>query len=60
MLDYATKKEQCLITTTQLLCFYLCWLQNNKIIDDFVEQLISTNGIFNYYNNWEKYIDEIN
>lgn len=60
MLDYAIKKEQCLITTTQLLCFYLCWLQNNEIIDDFVEKLLATNGIFNYYNNWEKFIDEIN
>jgi len=59
MLDYAIKKEQCLITTTQLLCFYLHWLENNKILDKFIKKIIITNGIFNDYNNWEKYIEEI-
>ena len=59
MIDYATKKEQCLITTTQLVCFYLCWLNNNNIIDSFVKNIISTNGIFTDYNNWKDYIDEI-
>jgi len=59
MLDYAIKKEQCLITTTQLLCFYLCWLENHNILDDVVDKIIKTNGIFTDFNNWEEYIEEI-
>ncbi len=60
MLDYAIKKEQCLITTTQLLCFYLNWLDNNDILENFIDKITSTNGILNEYKDWEKYIDEIN
>lgn len=59
MLDYAIKKEQCLITTTQLLCFYLCWLEDKSILEDFVKKIIATNGIFTDYNDWGKNIFEI-
>ena len=58
MLPYATKKEQCLITTTQLLCFYLNWLDNNDILENFIDKITSTNGIFDEYNDWGKYIEE--
>ncbi|MBD5636874.1 MAG: hypothetical protein HDP28_03495 [Clostridia bacterium] len=57
MLDYAIKKEQCLISTTQLLCFYLAWVNNKDLLLSFIEKINSTNGIFFDYNDWQDYIE---
>ena len=59
MLDYATKKEQCLMTTTQLLCIYLHWLKDNSILDKIFEIINNTNGVYSDYNNCEDYIQLI-
>lgn len=59
MLEYATKKEQCLITTIQLLCIYLHWLDDHSILDEILEKIYNTNGIFLEYVDYSNYIKNI-
>lgn len=59
MVGYATKKEQCLMTTTQLLCLYLDWLNNNNALINFIEEVNKTNGILLKYQNSNEFIDLI-
>lgn len=59
MLEYATKKEQCLLTTIQLLCIYLHWLEDHSILDEILEEIYNTNGVFIEYTDYTCYIKNI-
>lgn len=56
MIPFSRAREHCLITGLQLLCLYLdCKGDSEKKIK-MIELIFSTNGIFNEYQDWTKYI----
>lgn len=56
MLKYATSREHCLITTTQLLCLYIDIKNNKKDKKIIIEDLLKTVGLYTKYTNYKEYI----
>lgn len=58
MLKYCTNRSHCLLSTTQLLCLYIECKQNPTIKKDRINELLTTIGVYNRYNNYEEFIIE--
>jgi hypothetical protein len=56
MLNYSEKREHCLISAVQLLCFYF-EIQNNPVQKEaLINTLFDTTGIYKDSSNWKDYI----
>lgn len=51
MVEYATNRRQCLLSTTQLLCLFLDIKKNPKKKDALLKEMFETNGIYCKYEN---------
>jgi hypothetical protein len=56
MLKYATQREHCLITTTQLIGLYYRIKSNESVRKDLIETLFKTNGVYPNFNNWNEFL----
>lgn len=59
MLKYATNREQCLLSTTQLLCLYLDCRKNPDKKEEVINKLLHTAGVYSEYRNYQDYIEKI-
>jgi Holliday junction resolvase-like predicted endonuclease len=59
MLKYCIGHEQCLITTTQLLCLFIEITDNPDCKDERVKELLNTVGIYNRYTDYTPFIKKV-
>ncbi len=58
MIKYATNREQCLISTVQLVCLYIDCIKNNKSKSKNIKKLLETVGVYNGYTNISEYLHD--
>jgi hypothetical protein len=51
MINYSTKRDHCLISTTQLLCLFIEIKSKQDIKESLIQELIATVGVYNRYKN---------
>ncbi len=56
MLDYCIKKGICLVSTIQLLCLFIDLKNDSENIDEKINDLLNTSGIYSRYKDIEKYL----
>ena len=56
MMSYSTARNHILISTTQLLCLYIDTKLNNDCIEEKVEVLLSTVGVYQKYENINEFL----
>ena len=59
MLKYCIGHEQCLITTTQLLCLFIEITDNPDCKDERVKELLNTVGVYNRYTDYTPFIKKV-
>lgn len=59
MLDYSKKRGHCLVTSLQLLCSYIDFLNNPSKKEEIINSLFETEGAFDNYKDWNSYIKDI-
>jgi len=57
MIPFATRTDQCLLTTTELCSLLLHCRKHPEEKDAILDDLLSTVGIYNKYNQWDQYIE---
>lgn len=57
MLSYSEKREHVLLNTLQLLGAFIDIRKKPEIKESVIEDLFSTNGTYNSYNNWFEFLD---
>lgn len=57
MINYACSREQCLLTTTQLLCLYIDCRKNPRKKAAIIKDLLQTIGIYNKYIDFGEYLN---
>ena len=56
MLSYSTVRNHILISTTQLLCLYIDIKLNNSCLEEKIEELLSTVGVYKKYENINEFL----
>ena len=59
MLKYCIGHEQCLISTTQLLCLFIEITENPECKDERINELLTTVGVYNRYPDYTKFIKKV-
>lgn len=59
MLKYCIGHEQCLITTTRLLCLFIEITDNPDCKDERVKELLNTVGVYNRYKDYTQFIKKV-
>lgn len=57
MLKFSSNREHCLMSTTQLLGAMVAFRNNETSIDELVNSLTETNGVYPHYLDWNKFIN---
>ncbi len=59
MLKYCIGHEQCLISTTQLLCLFIEITENPECKDERINELLTTVGVYNHYSDYTNFIKKV-
>ncbi|MCL1989285.1 MAG: hypothetical protein FWG67_00180 [Defluviitaleaceae bacterium] len=57
ILPYAQKRDQCLLTTTQLLCLYIESIKNPDNKNLLITELLNTVGVYDKFRDYESYLE---
>jgi hypothetical protein len=56
MISYCRGRNHCLLSGVQLLGIFLYCLCNHTMVDNIIEQIFSTDGVLDGFNNWKDFI----
>ena len=59
MLKFSIAREHCLITGLQLLCLYLDCKDDDEKRRKAIDDLLTTNGVFDKYQDWSEFIQKV-
>jgi len=58
MLKFSMQREHCLLSTVQLLGLYFEIKEDESKKENLIQELLSTVGVYNKFNNWQKFISK--
>lgn len=58
MVSYSSKREHCLISTTQLLCLFIEVTKNPINKEKIINELLNTVGVYTKYEDYKKYLED--